>query len=61
MREADNRDGHADFIETWNTVVYLLDIVRINCLDTLRIDCGAFCSCAVLEWIPFVLCACVCK
>jgi hypothetical protein len=35
MREADNIDGHADFIETWNTVVYLLDIVRINCLDTL--------------------------
>ena len=34
MREADNSDGHADIIETWNTVVYLLDIVSINCLDT---------------------------
>ena len=33
MREADNSDGHADFTETWNTVVYRLHVVRINCLD----------------------------
>ena len=33
MREADNSDGHADFTETRNTVVYRLHVVRINCLD----------------------------
>lgn len=30
MREAGNSDGHADFTETWNTVVYHLYVVRIK-------------------------------